>query len=135
MERQDSMGAKLERPYCLTLLAEALLPTAPEESLSLCMQAVEIAGATHAHDFRPETRRIRAEALCALGRSGECAAEFEAGLMEARRDGSVLLEQRLLRSYSRCRSAPVVVRREALSLPPPPATALAVSRRCPSSEN
>lgn len=97
LERQDAMGSKLERPYCLTLLADALLAEGDAaQALELCEQALEIGTRTESLDFQPETHRCRAEALRALGHPPDVVrAELDAGLRLARTSGCLLLERRI----------------------------------------
>lgn len=98
LERQDAMGAQLERPYCLTLLAEALLASgAAEEALALCDRALALAERTGGMDYQPETRRLRAQALRAVhgaARAAEAEADREAGRASAREARARLLEAR-----------------------------------------
>jgi hypothetical protein len=105
IERQDALGAKSERPYCLTLLAESLLATgAATDALLLCDQALELAARNQCLDFQPETHRVRAETIFALEgieRREEVEAEFLTALELARRDECRLLEDRTAMSYSR----------------------------------
>lgn len=97
LRRQDAMGSRLERPYCLTLLAEAILSSGDAaQALALCDEALEIGRATESLDFQPETHRWRAEALRALGHSlSEVRAELDIALRLARSSGCVLLERRI----------------------------------------
>ena len=98
LERQDAMGSKLERSYCLTLLADALLAEGDAaQALGLCDQALEIGTRTESLDFQPETHRCRAEALRALGHPPRVVrAELDAGLRLARASGCLLLERRIV---------------------------------------
>lgn len=99
IERQDVLGAKLGRPYCLTLLAEALLTNGDaEEALTVCERALDLALETGGLDYQAETHRLCAEALRATGgepRIAEAKAQLEYGLARARESGSLLLERRL----------------------------------------
>jgi hypothetical protein len=66
------MRCLVERPYCLTLLAEALfagerLP----EALALCDEALEIGREKQARSYEAETNRVRGEILRALSRGGD----------------------------------------------------------------
>lgn len=105
MERQDAMGSKLERPYCLTLLAEALLGTGDfGEAARLCDQALELAAATEGRSFEAETRRVRAKAIRALrglDSRDEVEAEFSTALRQARQAECRLLELRITASHRR----------------------------------
>ncbi len=105
IERQDEMGSKLERAYCLTLLAEALLADGQaEEALRWCDQALEFTLQTEGRGFEPETHRVRAEAILAyLGdaRREEVEGELREALRLARAAGSCLLEVRAAASYAR----------------------------------
>ena len=97
IKRQDAMGSHLARPYCLTLLAEALLAHGDAaQALSLCDQALELAGRTQSLDFQPETHRLRAKALSALGHpDSSVRTELDTGLRLAREHGCLLLERRI----------------------------------------
>ena len=97
IERQDAMGSHLARPYCLTLLAEALLAHGDAaQALLLCDQALELAGRTQSLDFQPETHRLRAKALSALGHpDSSVRTELDTGLRLAREHGCLLLERRI----------------------------------------
>jgi tetratricopeptide (TPR) repeat protein len=67
LDNQLSMRSLLERPYCLTLLAEALLSAnAAEEALALCDEAINIAQETQGRSYESETHRIRARSLLAI---------------------------------------------------------------------
>jgi predicted ATPase len=73
------MRSYLERSYCLTLLAEALLQQgSAREALQLCDEALEYGKRTEGRSYEPEVHRIRGEALLAIGRtSGMEAARAE----------------------------------------------------------
>lgn len=105
IERQEQMGSKLERAYCYTLLAEALLAEGQgEEALDWCDQALEFTHRMGGRSFEPETHRLRAEAILSLGDAGR-RGEVEAGLSRAlhlaRASHCRLLELRAAASYSR----------------------------------
>ena len=71
LDNQLAMRCLLERPYCLTLLAEALeLAGSLREALTLCDEALQIAGETHGRSYEEETHRIRRRIVVSLG--GEC---------------------------------------------------------------
>lgn len=101
LERQDAMGAQLERPYCLALLAEALLAGGGgEEALALCDRALALAERTGGLDYQAETRRLRGLALRVCygeTRGAEADGEFEAGRALARESGARLIETRFER--------------------------------------
>jgi tetratricopeptide (TPR) repeat protein len=64
LDNQLAMHCLLERPYCLTLLAEALvLAGRAQEALILCDEALQIAHRTHARSYEEETHQIRRNAL------------------------------------------------------------------------
>ena len=72
LDNQSAMRCLVERPYCLTLLAEALfagerLP----EALALCDEALEIGREKQARSYEAETNRVRGEILRALSRGGD----------------------------------------------------------------
>ena len=69
LENQLSMRCMLERPFCLTLLAEALLFSgAYDEALKCCDEAIEISQRTDGKSYETETTQIRERALRALAR-------------------------------------------------------------------
>lgn len=100
IQQQEAMGSRLERPYCLTLLAEALLADGEAaQALALCEQALELANRTQSLDFQSETHRLRAEALSALGHPERAVRiDFDAALRLARDADCRLLERRLERT-------------------------------------
>lgn len=68
LDNQLAMRCLLERPYCLTLLAEALASVGSlQEALSLCTEALRIARETRGRSYDEETRRLRRKILLALG--------------------------------------------------------------------
>jgi tetratricopeptide (TPR) repeat protein len=70
LENQLSMNCLLERPFCLNLLAEALLATgARDEALRCCDEALEISKRTEGRSYEVETREIREWALAELVRT------------------------------------------------------------------
>jgi tetratricopeptide (TPR) repeat protein len=71
MDNQLAMRCLLERPYCLTLLAEALLLVSGyREALALCDEALKIAHETQGRSYEAETHRVRGEILRALNDAG-----------------------------------------------------------------
>jgi tetratricopeptide (TPR) repeat protein len=67
LDKQLAMRCLLERPYCLTLLAEALLlVNGYQEALALCDEALEIARQTQGRSYETETHRVREEILLAI---------------------------------------------------------------------
>lgn len=106
IDAQDAMGSRLERPYCLTLLAEALLAEGEAaEALVLCDQALEIGIRTASLDFQPEAHRCRGEALRALRHPlPEVLAELDTALGLARASGCLLLERRIAISRTALRA-------------------------------
>ena len=107
LERQQAMGAYLERGYCLTLLAEALgAEGAREEALGLCDEALEFGIRTEGRCYEAETHRVRGEALLGFGddaRLPEVECEFQNALDLARQTQCRLIELRAAWSYFRLR--------------------------------
>jgi predicted ATPase len=107
LDHQRAMRSRLERSYCLTMLAEALGRVgAYEEGLTLCDEALEFAQRTEARCYEPETHRVRGEMLLCLGddsRLWEAEVEFKSALEQARRARCRLLELRAGISYLRLR--------------------------------
>jgi tetratricopeptide (TPR) repeat protein len=67
LDNQLAMRCLLERPYCLTLLAEALLLVKGyREALELCDEALQIASNTEGRSYDVQTNQIRKAALLAL---------------------------------------------------------------------
>jgi tetratricopeptide (TPR) repeat protein len=110
LERLGAMRALLERPYCLTLLAEALgREGVCEEALALCDEALAIGHRTAAGCYEPETYRVRGEILLAMGRPrADVETEFECGLQLAQQNQCRLLELRAAISWFRLGDSPVV---------------------------
>jgi tetratricopeptide (TPR) repeat protein len=104
LERQQAMGAFVERGYCLTLLAEALGGEgARQEALALCDEALEFGKRTEGR-CEAETHRVRGEVLLALGddaRLAEVENEFRNALELARQAESRLIELCAAMSYFR----------------------------------
>lgn len=71
LDNQRAMRCLLERPYCLTLLAEALMKTGCcHEALALCDEAIDTASRTQGRSFDVQTKRLRLRILDAiLGRA------------------------------------------------------------------
>jgi adenylate cyclase len=105
LERQQAMGAFVERGYCLTLLAEALgAEGARQEALALCDEALEFGMRTEGRCYEAETHRVRGEALLALGddaRLTEVENEFRNAIALARQAECRLIELRAAMSYFR----------------------------------
>ena len=105
LKRQTAMGSQLERAYCLTLLAEALLGDGQhEEALRLCDEALELGQRLEGRCYEPETHRVRGEVILALAgetRRDEIEGEFACALRQAREAESRLLEVRAATSYFR----------------------------------
>jgi tetratricopeptide (TPR) repeat protein len=71
LDNQLAMRCLVERPYCLTLLAEALLQVKGyPEALALCDEALKIGREKQARSYEAETNRVRGEILRALSRGG-----------------------------------------------------------------
>ena len=67
LDNQLAMRCRLERPYCLTLLAEALLlSNGYQEALALCDEALKIGRETHGRSYEAETQRVRGKVLATL---------------------------------------------------------------------
>lgn len=109
IERQEKMGSRLERAYCLTLLAEALLRDGQaSQALEVAHQALELGQRTEGRCYEPETFRILAEATLAdFGATGRAQAEehFTNALKVARDTECTLLELRAATSHYRARIA------------------------------
>jgi hypothetical protein len=96
------MRCHLERPYCLTLLAEALVAEGnPAEALQVCDEALSLTDRTEGRSYEAETHRIRGEALQASGVAGvlPVETEFEEALRIARQQQCRLLELRAAMSH------------------------------------
>ena len=64
LDNQLAMRCLVERPYCLTLLAEALLQVKGyPEALALCDEALKIGRETQGRSYESETLRVRQEIL------------------------------------------------------------------------
>jgi len=64
LDNQMAIRCLLERPYCLTLLAEALVSAGSvQEALTLCDEALRIAHETQGRSYEEETCRIRRKVL------------------------------------------------------------------------
>ncbi len=73
LDNQLAMRCLLERPYCLTLLAEALvLVDGLQEALALCDEALRIASKTQGRSYEQETHRIRRKILVLLHGGDQC---------------------------------------------------------------
>jgi tetratricopeptide (TPR) repeat protein len=67
LDNQAAMHCLVERPYCMTLLADALVRNgSPDEALKICDQALAIAQRTEGRSFEAESHRVRGEAIWAL---------------------------------------------------------------------
>jgi tetratricopeptide (TPR) repeat protein len=78
LDNQLAMRCLLERAYCLTILAEALLAVnGYEEALALCDDALSIAQQTQGRSYEPETHRVRGEVLLALNDPARPSPEIE----------------------------------------------------------
>ena len=72
LDNQLAMRCLVERPYCLTLLAEALLQVKGyPEALALCDEALKIGREKQARSYEAETNRVRGEISRALSRGGD----------------------------------------------------------------
>ena len=60
LDNQAAMRCLLERPYCLTLLAEALVHANQlRDALALCDEALRIARDTHGRSYETDTEQLR----------------------------------------------------------------------------
>jgi tetratricopeptide (TPR) repeat protein len=104
IEAQQAMRSLIERPYCLTLLAEALLCAGGSnaEALALANEAISYGEQTDNLCYQPETYRIRGELRVA---EGDAAGrdDIERALRAARESGAALLELRAAISLARVR--------------------------------
>ena len=99
---QLAMHCLVERPYCLTLLAEAVLRNGdPERAARLCTEALALALASEGRNFEAESHRVRAEAWFSLNRVPEAETECQVALSVARAAGCGALELRAARSHLR----------------------------------
>ena len=102
LDNQRAMGCYLERPFCLTLLAEATIRTGDTgEAIRLCDEALALADRTEGRSYEAETHRVRGEAIRASGADPE--AEFRTALDCARKAGCELLALRADQSSRRWR--------------------------------
>ena len=104
LDNQMGMRCLLERTYCLTLLAEALLLVNDyDEALALCGDALRIAQETQGRSFEAETHRVRGEVLLALNDSARSSPEieFQTALQTARQTQCRSLELRAAMSHYR----------------------------------
>ena len=108
LERLGAMRALLERPYCLTLLAEALgRQGVCDEALALCDEALALGHRTAAGSYEPETYRVRGEILLSMGRPrSDAETEFECALRLAHQNQCRLLELRAAISWFRLGDRP-----------------------------
>ena len=95
LEKQSEMHSLLDRPYCLTVLAEALVARgARDEAQALCDEALDFTARTECRWYEPETHRIKAEVLLAAGEDPRCRRRsrrsFASALRLARRAGDVV---------------------------------------------
>lgn len=104
LANQFAMRNLIERGYCLTLLAEALvLKGLHGEALLACDQALDWASRTENRSYEAETHRIRGEALLAMGGDDSpvlASSEFQQALEIAARTGCGAL--RLRAAWSQC---------------------------------
>jgi hypothetical protein len=60
IDNQNAMRHLLERPYCLMLLAEAVMQAdQPREALALCDEAQRIARETHGRSYENDIGRLQ----------------------------------------------------------------------------
>jgi predicted ATPase len=104
---QDAIFSLLERPYCLTLLAEAHSSQGDyEAALALCKEALQLGRETEGRCYEAETHRVRAEILLRAGSKGrlsDAETDLERALALARSSQARLLELRAAISYFRLR--------------------------------
>lgn len=97
-------GAKLGRPYCFCLLAEALnLCGQPKEGLNVLNEATAAVQETGERFFEAEVYRLQGELLLALSdeKGGEAEACFRQAIKVAQQKQAKSLELRAVRSLSR----------------------------------
>ena len=102
IDAQQGMRSLIERPYCLTLMAEALLVSkrTQAEALALSSEAISFAEQTEDLGYQPETYRVRGELRLADGDAGG-RKDIEKALALAAESGAVLLELRAAISLTR----------------------------------
>jgi tetratricopeptide (TPR) repeat protein len=102
IDAQQSMRSLIERPYCLTLLAEALLCAGGSNAEALALSNEAMSFARQADDlcYQPETYRVRGE-LRRAERSSSARDDIEQALSLARESGAALLELRAAISLAR----------------------------------
>ena len=106
LDKQMAMRCLVDRPHCLTLLAESLLQVnRHEEALALCDEALRIACTTEGRFYDSETHRIRGKVLLALNPADSVGAEteFQESLCIARASQCRALELRAAISLHRLR--------------------------------
>ena len=110
LDRLAAMRALVERPYCLTLLAEALSRQgACEEALAHCDEALALGRSTAAGSYEPETHRVRGTVLLSIGKPrSEAEAEFKSALRVAAEKQCRLLELRAAISWFHLADRPAV---------------------------
>jgi tetratricopeptide (TPR) repeat protein len=96
LRAQGQMHCLLERSYCLTLLAEAVLQAGDAtEAVGLCDESLAVAHATDALCYHAETLRVRSRSRQALGATtADVVAELSAAITAARDTGAASLELR-----------------------------------------
>jgi DNA-binding winged helix-turn-helix (wHTH) protein len=98
LDAHRATGARLDRPYFLALLAEAVWATGhPSLALRAVDEALEIVGGAQAFFWEPELHRLRGALLLdAYGaeRSADAEAAFGRAIETARRQGAPALERR-----------------------------------------
>jgi predicted ATPase len=97
MDNQRAMRCLLERPYGLTMMAEALLSVgANDEALALCNDALGITQETQGRSYEAETHRVRGEVLLAMNDPSKSSPEvdFQAAVRVARETQCRSLELR-----------------------------------------
>ncbi|HRQ66078.1 MAG TPA: hypothetical protein PKZ76_14660, partial [Xanthomonadaceae bacterium] len=83
LARSACIGAHLDRPLHLGLLADTLLDSDPVAALGHIDAALVTCAGERTYFWEPELRRLRASALHALGRIDDCVDELEQGLARA----------------------------------------------------
>jgi predicted ATPase len=104
LANQAALGLRVERPYCLTLLAEALLRHGELDEAEGCLaEALELAAQTEARSYEAESHRVLGELYQRSGssRAGQAFVEFARAWEIARDAKCRALELRAAISYRR----------------------------------
>jgi predicted ATPase len=102
LANQAELGLRIERPYCLTLLADALVRNGElDEADRVLAEALDLAAQTEARSFEAESHRVRGELYCRASPTcgAQGLAEFVSGWEIARAARCRALELRAAMSY------------------------------------